>query len=637
MVFALTALGRRRWLPDAAPAQAAILAFAALVAWNYLSILWAASGADALDAANKLLLLLMAGWTIALLPWTPVRLGWLLGGWSVGVAVICAIELIRVASAVQLGPFFYELRYSTPMAYPNATAALAVVALWPAVVLAARREVPGWVRAGLLPVAMFLAGFAFLPQSRAALLGLVVSAPVIVLLVDRRVALLVRLLVIGGGLAVVIPRTVSLYQALNAGRAVRPELHSVARDLLLVTVASAVLSGLLVIAERRLVPPRWASWRPSVSPARRRAVLRTAAILLVVVLAIVAVPAGHLVTSVVRSGRHDASPGSVRLLSASPEERFDYIRVAWKLFTGAPVGGVGAGNFGLHYDALRRFEKHSQYTHNLVMRVLSETGVVGLLLLGMTLLALAWGIWRAVRTRPGLGRALAVAALGMALYFLVHDLFDWMDEFPAIAAPALAAPLAAAAMTGPTPGARATGTARRARFLPLPLSPGLTTGGAVLLVAVELGLGVALGGPYLSARNVARARAVYATHPGQAYADLRRASDLNPLSSDGMLTEGSIAIALEEDDRAMGAFHQAIGREDGWYPRLQLAVLLAQAGRFGPALSEVRRAAGFDRDDPLIGQATAAILHHERIDPIAFTGLFEQGAQADLFQRRAIR
>ena len=645
-LLALTVILGKRWLPSSGAAQAAILAFSALVAFNYLSILWAASPADALEAANKMLLYLAIGWAFALVPWTPRRLAWVLGAWSIGVAVICAIELARVDAATQLGPFFYSDRYANPLLYPNATAALPAMALWPALLLSARREVPAWARIVFFPVATFLAGFAFLPQSRAALVGLLITTPVTIVLAGRRIALLVRVLLIGAALAVTIPRTVSTYQALSAGHAVRPELRHASQGLLLTTALSVLISIALVLVETRAIPERVANWRPT-APSHNARVALGATLAVVVVAAAVAAasPISHLASSVIKNGRTDASTGSVRLFSATPEERFDYIRVGWKLFEGAPLGGVGAGNFGLHYDAARRFEKHSQYTHNLPIRVLSETGIVGLLLFLATLISLAWGMFAAIRALPGIGRATAVAALAIGLYFLVHCLFDWMDEFPVLASPALAIALAGrddGSGEGHGAGPRTRGCEIRGPQLASSAPP--AGGSRTDRRAGNRSLPGDRRGPDPRPRRSLPGAPLRGpcqgrlpAHPEQAYRDLQRAADVNPLSSAPMLAEGAIAIALEDDVRARKAFQQAIDREDGWYPRLQLAVLLAQAGQFGPALAEVRQAKSMDRDDPLIARATNLILHHDAIDPLAFNQGYVQGAQSDVFRQRAIR
>ena len=303
-------------------------------------------------------------------------------------------------------------------------------------------------------MAAFLAGFATLPQSRAALLGLILTAPIALLASSDRIRLLARMAVVGGTLAVCLPRTISVDNAVSANGNVSPVLAHAATGMWLCGLAAIVVGLALGLLEDRWAGPLARRRAGAVAAGRRRRlnprVVRRgavgAALVVVVAAAAVAAPAVvHVVHTVVRNGKTDASTGSTRLLSTSPEERFDYARVALHLFSGAPVLGIGSGNFGRRYDAQRRFVKHSQYTHNLPLRVLSETGLVGVLIFGVLVAALIAGLVMATRRRNDLARAGAVIALCVSGYFLVHSCLDWVDEFPALAAPAIAIPLAAIA------------------------------------------------------------------------------------------------------------------------------------------------------------------------------------------------
>ena len=100
-----TLLGGRR-APSSRAARVALAAFAALVAFNYLSILWSASSGSALQASNELVLYLAVAWTFAILPWTPRTVAALLGAWAIGIAVFCAVGLLQSTSAPSSNPFF---------------------------------------------------------------------------------------------------------------------------------------------------------------------------------------------------------------------------------------------------------------------------------------------------------------------------------------------------------------------------------------------------------------------------------------------------------------------------------------------------------------------------------------------------
>jgi hypothetical protein len=448
--------------------------------------------------------------------------------------------------------------------------------------------------------------------------------------------LLTRFAVVGGALAISIPRTVALDDAINAGRHAAAPLSHAAGGMLLSTGAALVLGLLLASVEDRLRAPhrlaRLAGWRPT----------RQGWIALGVVLAIALAGASvaaaprvsHLVRSVVRSGKTDASTGSTRIFSTSPEERFDYIRVGLHLFSGAPAVGIGAGDFSRRYDALKRFPKHSQYAHNLEVRTLSETGVVGFGLFAVVVGALAVGLARAAREFGGLGRACAVGAFLVAAYFLVHASFDWLDEFPALAVPALAMSLATLRMRDLGPNRQASAVGRvPARLSQLPIK--VAAGAGALVLAV--GLAFALYGPYLSGRYVQRALKTYTKRPSGAYNDLSKGASLNPLSVDPPIGEGTVAEGLSNATRARAAFVRALRVQPNWYSWLQLALLDGQAGRFTVALTEVNKAGRLDVDDPLIGEARALMVQHKQIDPLQFNQLMEQGPNTSLFRAQNIK
>lgn len=76
--------------------------------------------------------------------------------------------------------------------------------------------------------------------------------------------------------------------------------------------------------------------------------------------------------------------------------RVSELHKAWLMFMGSPLWGVGIGNYGWHsfmYQALPEFSAVPQgalfhHSHNLIMQVLAELGIVGLLLLAS--LGLVW-------------------------------------------------------------------------------------------------------------------------------------------------------------------------------------------------------------------------------------------------------
>ena len=72
-LLAGVAVGGGRYLPAAGPARTALLLLCAIVAWCFLSILWADAQAAAWESADQMLVYLLMGWILVLLPWTPER------------------------------------------------------------------------------------------------------------------------------------------------------------------------------------------------------------------------------------------------------------------------------------------------------------------------------------------------------------------------------------------------------------------------------------------------------------------------------------------------------------------------------------------------------------------------------------
>ena len=126
-----------------------------------------------------------------------------------------------------------------------------------------------------------------------------------------------------------------------------------------------------------------------------------------------------------------------RLLSADSENRWVWWKEAAGAFSDRPVGGWGAGSFGVVHLLYRRDTLTVQQPHSVPLQFLAETGIVGALLaLGgfALLLASAAGLPR--RLPKGPERLLASALLGGAVAYAVHSLYDWDWDIPAVTLPA---------------------------------------------------------------------------------------------------------------------------------------------------------------------------------------------------------
>src|SRR5207249_3480631 len=104
--------------------------------------------------------------------------------------------------------------------------------------------------------------------------------------------------------------------------------------------------------------------------------------------------------------------GGSNRLGRLGSDRYDFWRVAWGRFEHAPLAGIGADNFQEAYLRHGKSEEQPLYPHSLELRTLSQTGIVGALLLVVAIGAALAAAFRAMRGRAGWGTAAAAAGAG---------------------------------------------------------------------------------------------------------------------------------------------------------------------------------------------------------------------------------
>lgn len=601
-------------LPSSRWASRALIGLALLVAWHFLSMLWAQWKGSALEASDELLLLLLTGWIIAVLPWGASSAALLMGAWSLGVALLCVVALGRALGAANVGPYLIENRFASPLGYPNSEATIAVMAFWPSVSLATARKTPLGLQALLLGVAVFLLEFALLPQSRGAIIVFPLALFALLAFSGDRLRLLLRLAVIAPAVIFMVAPVTDVFSAAVAGRGVGPRLEVVARGMLISTIAVGAVGLLIGLLERRV----------QLSPRTVRAIRHLLSAVIVFALVGAAVTAAveskklsHFVTyrwELFKSTRDTPDKPGLRLATAYSDQRYDYARVALRIFDSHPIGGVGAGNYERVYDATRRWRFYSRFPHDIWLRFLSDTGVVGLALFLALIAAIGSGLRGAAHRAIGLHRELVAAAGATATFFVLGASFDWFDQVPALVVPALALTLMVLAIDSPRGQAPVVTRRRWPRVLIL--GAGAATAMAALAVLVF---------PYLSLRYVERGTAAWRASPKQAFSDLDRAATLNPLSAEPYLAEAAIALEMRDSRRATSAFRRALSAQNSWYPHLELALLAAQARHPAQAREELTQAIRLDASDPQITAARRLLARGGQIDPLSFNrGLLNQ-------------
>jgi tetratricopeptide (TPR) repeat protein len=585
------------WRLPRGTASIALALLAAFVAWCAASILWAGAGGHALEATNKLLLALASAFIFAITPWTERRVLWALALLCAGIAAACWITLLSAALGDPAGSFI-EGRYSEPFGYAGASAAFAGIAVWPSMALASRRNSSLWLRVAMFAIAVSQVEFALLPQSRGVLIALVVTAPLFVALSPARGWALVRIAI---GIAIVVLTVgpvLHVYTVANDGGSIGTAINS-ALGALAVAVAISLAAGLAAV----LLEDR----RPNLvgeATARRARLPVTIAGLTVLVVAVAAF--GGTASSEIskhwdafKEGKVEHSEDTSHLATFSDPERYDYWRVALDVAEESPLKGVGAGNFQDVYTVKREDEKHSRYAHNIWLRVLSETGIIGLLLLlGMFAAALTGIVTSLRRLTPG-SRMLIAGAVSASLLIFVHASVDWIEEFPPILGIGLCLLFLSSRLAAPP----YSGQSRRQAAT---LLGGLVVAGIALISLVPA---------YLSLRFTERAEAEWPHDAQAAYKDLDRAAYLNPLSSQPDLTLGEIAAARNEDARAVHAYEQAIEKEDNWYPHFELSILASQHGERRRALAQMSTALRLDRLDELVRENYAKLRRGTNLNP----------------------
>lgn len=131
------------------------------------------------------------------------------------------------------------------------------------------------------------------------------------------------------------------------------------------------------------------------------------------------------------SGNLPMLPGERLIVAAQGESiRLQFIEVAWRIFQTHPLLGVGFGQYPWHdlllADEITHAAGTATHSHNLLMQVLAEAGLVGFIIL---FAGLAYWLWAGRREAMTLSRWWLLALLGVLFAHSMLEYPFWYTYF----------------------------------------------------------------------------------------------------------------------------------------------------------------------------------------------------------------
>jgi hypothetical protein len=409
--------------------------FGLYTAWTLASGLWSGAEDRALTEFDRALVYLLLLLLFGLMPARRWLMRSLTRGIALGCLLVCGAGLItRVLPQVwPIGAGVSPSRLSYPVTYWNALGILASIGVLLMFGLASDPAEKRAVRALAAASVPILATALLFTFSRGAIGALLIGL-VLFLLTSRSTALFGALLtsVPAAAVAVLVAYHAKLLATTDpTTSAAVAQGHHVA----LVVIIAALAAG----AARFLLAPldRWIGAKASGVVFSRRARRGGAAVALaLIVIAALGAGAPSWISkeyhAFLRSAPIQGATLSDRLTSVSSDGRTDLWRIALKAFSSEPLRGTGAGTYEFDFY---RYRKPSSLpvvdAHNLYLQTMAELGLVGLLLLLGTLLAILIALARHLR---GPDRVLYAALVSAFVAWAIHAGIDWDWEMPVVTA-----------------------------------------------------------------------------------------------------------------------------------------------------------------------------------------------------------
>jgi UDP-N-acetylmuramyl pentapeptide phosphotransferase/UDP-N-acetylglucosamine-1-phosphate transferase len=543
------------------PAALSVAGVFGLGLWSLLSSAWAESVSDAVVSANRWLVYGALLTLLVVLVAHPRLSAALLGAVMLGVGVVAATVCVRMLGDAP-SSLFLNGRLNSPLGYINGEGCLFAMAIWPCVGAAeSRRALLAGPAAGAATV---LASLAILSQSRGTALAVAGAIFAVLALAPGRTRRAYCVLVIGAAVALAAPTMLHVYEHATAGSVAVSDVHAAAHAALLAGLgAGSAWAGL-----------SWATGRVESTRTLRAIGAWPLAIPALIALALMWSHGQTVARDVERQWHaftHLAEPGESanpastaarsRLLSGAGN-RYDYWRIAWTVWREHPLAGVGAGNYARPYYERRATSEDVEQPHSLELQVLSELGLVGLVLLACALSGVVWGAVRMRAPARGspLSRALLVGGLGTFTAWLVQASVDWMALLPGLTAIALAA---AATLIWPRGApARETAAGAAAPSRALAGRPALAAGASALVIALIVA-GASLSRQGLADVYRSRAQRELAANPLAALSDADRSLEIDASSMQAYYLRAAAFARFDQGGAAEATLSSALRREPG--------------------------------------------------------------------------
>jgi len=592
-----------------APVILALGGLFGLGVWSLSSTVWAESVENAVVSGNRWLVYGALLLLMLVLLRSELRAAVLLGAAGLGVVAVAVSVFGRLLGS-DPGALFLGGRLNSPLGYINGEGCLFVMGFWLCMAAAESRRA---LRAGpAAGIATLMACLALLSQSRGTALAMLGSLVVVVALAPGRTRRVYGLLVVAGGVALAAPDLLQIYDQDAAGALPVAVGHAAGRSALLSAAAVGVAwalftAGWELVRSRRAL----ASWA------------RTAGswlLVVPVVLALaVAASSAHRVerdvsdqwqafTHLAEPGERGATASSAshsRLLSGAGN-RYDYWRIAWRVWRAHPVLGVGAGNYPRSYFQQRATTEDIEQPHSIELQALSDLGIVGALLLAGFIAGVGWGALRMRRraARSPLSRVLMVGGLGAFVAWLVQTSVDWMHLLPGLTAIALAAvAVLVQPPRRPPPGERRVVRSQVARALTG--RPAVALGAAAVIVTLIVA-GASLSRQGLADLYRSHAQSELSSDPAAALTDINRSLGIDSDSVQGYYVKAAALARFDQAPAAEAALGQALKREpDNFATWALLGDIAVRERKLPQAARDYLRAHALNPRNPLLRELSA--------------------------------